>query len=141
MAMPRNIEQFGEIRGEGMEIENLIGRFFENGFIGNPQGCRAPRIEIEESSEAYIIKAELPDMSKEDIKISVEKNLLTINAEKKVEETKNKVIYSERKLRGFRRVFSLPAEIENVDAEYKDGLLKMTINKTQKSEKREIMIK
>lgn len=104
-----------------------------------------PSVDIAETAEAFEIKAELPDVKKEDIKVSVEDGELRISGERKQEkEEKGKKFHRvERSYGSFMRSFTLP---ENVDdsrlaAEYKDGLLNVRLPKTEKAKPRAVTVK
>lgn len=93
-----------------------------------------PSVDVSETPEGYLIQAELPQVKKEDIKVTVEDGVLRISGERKQEnEQKNKRFHRvERSYGSFVRSFSLP---ENVDAEHiqanvKDGLLSVQLVKT-----------
>lgn len=98
-----------------------------------------PTVDISETKKAYLIKAELPEVSKEDLDLSVENGMLTISGERRYEaeadeedETRHRI---ERMYGRFSRSFSLPkdADVENISARSKDGLLKVRIPKLGES--------
>lgn len=91
-------------------------------------------VEIKDSESAVIVQAEIPGVDKEDIDISVDGNVLTIGAEVRQydADTENeKVVHSERYYGAVQRRFSLPASVsdEKAKAEYKDGMLILTLPK------------
>ena len=94
---------------------------------------RAPLSEIEDKGDAFVLKAELPGMDKEEIKVEVGQDSVTISAEHKAEkqEEKKNFFFSERTYAGYKRSFALPAEInpDQVDADYKNGILTLTMKK------------
>jgi len=104
-----------------------------------------PSVDIAETVEAFEIKAELPDVKKEDVKVTVEDGELRISGERKQEkEEKGKRFHRvERSYGSFMRSFTLP---ENVDeskltADYKDGLLNVRLPKTEKAKPKAIAVK
>jgi len=104
-----------------------------------------PSVDIAETAEAFEIKAELPDLKKEDVKVTVEDGELRISGERKQEkEEKGRKFHRvERSYGSFLRSFTLP---ENVDeskltAEYKDGLLNVRLPKTEKAKPKAIAVK
>jgi len=104
-----------------------------------------PRVDIAEQNGGYELVADLPGLKKEDIKIEIEDNMLTLRGEKKLEEEKKDKNYRlcERYYGEFVRTFTLP---ENVDrdgivAEFKDGVLKLEIPKTEKAKPKQIEVK
>ena len=105
----------------------------------------APTVDITEDEKNYIIKAELPDVKKEDVHVRVENGVLTITGERKAEkEEKNKKYHRvERSYGSFARSFTLPenVEAEKVSAAYKDGLLTVTVAKSEKAQPKQIEVK
>ena len=104
-----------------------------------------PDVDIYEDDKAIYLKAELAGMSVDDIKIDVDKNVLTMEGERKLEKEENKDGYHrvERRYGSFHRSFSLPEHIdaEHIDASYKDGVLTLTLPKTRETSSRKISIK
>jgi HSP20 family protein len=96
----------------------------------------SPLVDITEDEKEYVVKAEIPEMKKEDIKLNVHNDLLTITGERKYEkEEKGKKYHRvERAYGSFLRSFTLPEDADGskVSAEYKDGLLKVHIPKSEK---------
>ncbi|OPX17889.1 hypothetical protein BXT86_04120 [candidate division WOR-3 bacterium 4484_100] len=103
-----------------------------------------PALDIEEDNENITVKTEVPGLKKEDIKVSVRGNLLTISGEKKREnETNNKTIHRIERCYGkFQRSITLPADIEpdQVKASYKDGVLTVTLKKPEVLKPKEIEV-
>lgn len=111
---------------------------------------RSPLIDAEETEEEILIKIEIPGIKKEDIKLTADKDSITIRGEKKdSKETNEKICknqtsyYSERRYAGFERSIALPTEInpDNIDAQYVDGILQLKITKIKKENKKEIKIR
>jgi HSP20 family protein len=104
-----------------------------------------PTVDVEEKKEEYLIKAELPGVKKEDVTVSIENGLLTVKGEKKFEkEEKDKKHHLvECSYGSFMRSFTLPtgAKAEMVNAEFKDGVLKLTVPKTEEEKTKQIDIK
>jgi HSP20 family protein len=92
-------------------------------------------VDIEENNESILVRAEIPGMTKDDIKVSVQGNMLTIMGERKQEsETKNKTYHRvERSYGKFSRMITLPTDVEadKVKANYKDGILSITLPKPE----------
>lgn len=95
----------------------------------------APRVDIAETDKAFTIKAELPEVKKEDVKVKVENGVLTLNGERKQEkEEKNKKFHRVERFYGsFLRSFTLPENIDEngIKAAFKDGMLVLEIPKTE----------
>ncbi|MFH1394319.1 MAG: Hsp20/alpha crystallin family protein [Candidatus Micrarchaeota archaeon] len=109
-------------------------------------GPRMPLSDIEDKGDELVLTAELPGMQKEDIKIDIDRNSVTVSAERKhVDEKKKKdYYYCERSYSGYKRTFGLPEEIdpEGSEAEYREGLLKVTMKKVKKAaQKKELTVK
>jgi len=105
----------------------------------------SPAVDIAEDDKEYIVKAELPGLNKENIKVSVEGSVLSIAGERKVEkEEKNKKYHRiERSYGSFTRSFTLPddASGEKVNAEFKDGVLKVHLPKEEKAKSKSVEVK
>lgn len=102
----------------------------------------APAVDVTEDDKEYLITAELPEVKKEDVKVSVEKGVLTISGERKVEKEDKKRKYHriERAYGTFVRTFTVPedADVEKIQAEFKDGMLKVHIPKSEKAKPKQI---
>ena len=105
----------------------------------------APLVDISEDDKEHLIKAELPEVKKEDVKVTAEEGTLTITGERKFEkEEKGKKYHRvERSYGSFVRNFSLPddASAAKVRAEFKDGVLSVHLAKTQKAKPQQIEVK
>jgi|SRR5579885_1043354 HSP20 family protein len=105
----------------------------------------SPLVDIEESEKEYVIKAELPEIKKEDVKVTVENDVLTITGERKFEkEGKGKKYHRvERSYGSFARSFALPEDADGtkVSAEYKDGVLRIHLPKSEKAKPKTIEVK
>ena len=129
-------------------MERLFDDFFGIGRdLENPAFRRAwvPAVDVEETGNAYHLKAELPGLKKEDVRISVEDNVLTLTGERREEkeEKGRKVHRMERCAGSFTRSFSLPAAIQadKVTAAYKDGVLTVQVPKREDAKPRQVEIK
>jgi HSP20 family protein len=108
-------------------------------------GDWAPRVDIAETDEAFLIKAEIPEVNKEDVKVTVDNSVLTFRGERKQEkEEKNKKIHRVERFYGsFTRSFTLPDNVDEskIDASFKDGMLILTIPKTEETKPKVIDVK
>lgn len=104
-----------------------------------------PSVDISETDGEYQIKAEIPDVKKEDVKVTLEDGVLTLQGERKYEkEEKGKKFHRiERSYGSFVRTFSLPDVIneEKVKAEFKDGVLNLHLPKSEKAKPKAIEVK
>jgi HSP20 family protein len=105
----------------------------------------APLVDIAEDEKEYLIKVELPEVQKDDVKVTVESGTLIISGERKAEnEQKGRKFHRVERYYGrFERSFSIPddAESENVKAEFKDGVLRVHLAKSEKSRPKQIEVK
>ncbi len=124
-------------------------RLFETLFNqdqGEDIGTRswAPPVDVSETEDAYVVKAELPGMSREDLDITLENNVLRIAGERKFDRDEKKENYHriERSYGAFSRAFALPTQVdaEKVEATFKDGVLTVTVPKAEQARPRKISI-
>jgi HSP20 family protein len=105
----------------------------------------APLVDIAEDGKEYLIKVELPEVHKDDVKVTVEGGTLTIAGERKAEqEEKGRKFHRiERYYGRFERSFSIPddAEMNNVKAEFKDGVLRVSLAKSEKARPKQVEVK
>jgi HSP20 family protein len=144
--------------GEMARWERDMGRLFGNFFSGRAHpllderwwptssGSQelSPDIDLYEDENEIVVKAELPGLTKDDIQISLNDNMLNIKGEKKKEEEdKGKDYYrSERVYGAFVRSVALPAEInpDKVRATFKNGVLEIRLPKSEQAKKKEIKV-
>ncbi len=104
-----------------------------------------PSVDISETEGEYVIKAELPEVKKEDVKVTVENGVLTMQGERRQEkEEKGKRYHRiERSYGSFIRSFSLPESVDEdaVKAEYKDGVLSLHLPKSERVKPKAIEVK
>ncbi|MEX0822040.1 MAG: Hsp20/alpha crystallin family protein [Rhodothermales bacterium] len=128
------------------EIDRVFGDFVP--FFGSEEmesAVWAPKLDITESDTEYVVKMEVPGISKDQIKVDLEDHRLTVSGERneeKKEEAENRLVV-ERSYGSFFRSISLPkAAVEAaVDAKLKDGVLAVTVKKEEVSKPRRIDIK
>ncbi len=135
------------------ELEDLQTRL--NRMMADPSAGRAdepfafadwaPAVDVNETDHEYTVKADLPEVKKEDLKIALEDGVLTIQGERKQEkEEKGKKFHRvERQYGQFVRRFALPNEVDGtkVNAEFKDGVLSVRLPKSATAKPRSIDIK
>ncbi|MBF0571715.1 MAG: Hsp20/alpha crystallin family protein [Candidatus Omnitrophica bacterium] len=107
-------------------------------------GQWAPAVDIYDSKDSLVVKADLPGLTKDDIEVSIQENILTISGEKKQESKVNENDYlrTERFYGSFHRAISLPTEVERgkVQANFKDGVLELTLPKKEETKPLQIKI-
>lgn len=129
---------FWEPFRELVTMRDDVDRLFDTFFGRQPQTMDEfwqPAIDIEENNGNLMVRAEIPGMNKDDIKVSVKEDLLKISGERKQEnETKEKTFHRiERSYGKFERIIRLPSEVDadKVKASYKDGVLNITLPKPE----------
>lgn len=105
----------------------------------------APAVDITEDDKEYLVKAELPEVNKENVKVTVENGILTISGERQFdkEEKGRKYHRIERSYGSFVRSFGLPddADAEKVEAQFTDGVLKVHVAKSEAAKPKQIEVK
>lgn len=137
------------------EVQNRLGNFF-GGFptlqrrFGNGEESLkladwSPLVDITEDDHEYLFKADLPEVKKEDVKVTVENGTLTVSGERKSEkeEKKKKFHRVERSYGSFERIFTVPEEADpnKITAEFKDGVLKVRLPKSAKAKPKAVEVK
>jgi HSP20 family protein len=105
-----------------------------------------PTVDIVERETGYTIKADLPGIAREDIKVSVENGVLTLSGEKKTEfekREKDSYYHFERSYGKFSRSFELPSHVDgkNIEARYANGVLEINLRKTEEAKPKAIEVK
>ncbi|MBC8552701.1 MAG: Hsp20/alpha crystallin family protein [Candidatus Brocadiales bacterium] len=134
------------------EIEDMFDRY--DRAVGLPRigtqevmtsGDWSPRVDIVENDNEFLIKAEIPEVKKEDVKVSVDNGVLTLKGERKQEkEEKGKKFHRvERYYGSFTRSFTLPENVDEskIKATFKDGMLNLQVPKTEKAKPKAIDVK
>lgn len=133
---------FSDLLSLKKEFPERFGDFLEE--EGREQRNWIPEVDVYETDDEIKLKAELPGVNKEDIEVNVENNVLTIRGEKKVEEEESGENYHriERQFGRFKRGIRLPdgTDREKIKAEYTDGVLKISVPKTEEGKKKEIPV-
>jgi HSP20 family protein len=123
---------FGDIRGRGGAEEEIT------------QGAWVPPIDIYETPESLVLKAELPGMTREDINLEVHDSTLILKGEKRFEKGVKEENYQriERAYGSFQRSFSLPATIrqDGVKAKFNEGILEITLPKSEAAKPKQIKV-
>jgi HSP20 family protein len=128
-------------------FSDVFENFFNDSFISDRMISRVPAVNIAESEGHYHIELAAPGLKKEDFKLDLDRNVLTISAEKTTEQEDQEKQYNKREYSytSFVRSFTLPDSVDdaNIDASYTDGVLKIDVAKKEeaKSVHRQISIK
>lgn len=114
-------------------------------FGGRPATAFSPAFEVKETTEAFILKADLPGVAEADLDIGVHNNVLTVSGTRQADERKETESYSlyERQFGSFSRSFALPdmADGEKIDAKLDSGVLSLSIGKKAEAKPRKIALK
>jgi len=104
-----------------------------------------PAFDVTENEKEYIVTAELPGIEAKDLDVTLSEGLLTVKGEKKQEHEEKHGNYHrvERRYGAFQRSFRIPGKVkaDKIDANYKDGVLKLTLPKTEEGETKKITVK
>ena len=136
----------GELGSFRKEMDRFWNRFFgETALSRTFTEEWVPSVDISETKDSFVVKAELPGLEAKDVDVSISGDLLTIKGEKKKEEEeKDDHSYcAERYYGSFQRSFRLPVNIQadKIEATFDKGVLKVTLPKVEEAKKKEIEIK
>ncbi len=137
---------FRELSAFRKEMDDLWNRFFgETPFRQAFSRDWTPSVDVSETKDNVVVKAELPGLETKDIDVSMSGDVLTIKGEKKKAEEKKDEHYHccERYSGSFQRSFRLPVGVQGdkVRATFKDGVLTITLPKAEQAKKKQIEIK
>ena len=146
---PFKWDPFKELEDVSQRLNRLFGgplaRGSEQGREQLKMADWAPSVDITESDDAYTIKAEIPEVKKDDVKVTMEDGRLTIQGERKQEkEEKGKRFHRiERAYGSFMRSFDVPDNVEEgrVKADFKEGMLTLTLPKSEKAKPKAVEVK
>jgi HSP20 family protein len=141
-------EPFRDLVSLRDRMDRLFGEGFGRGWPaeeGLTTGVWNPPVDVYETADSIVLKADLPDVTKDDVDISVHGNVLTIRGERKREqEVKEKDFYRmERSYGSFTRSFTLPGTVdpEKIEAGFTGGVLTVTLPKREESKPKQIKVK
>ena len=136
------------------EAQNRFNPFFLAGFPNRMGGGEidsltvadwSPEVDISQDNHEYLLKADLPEMKKDDVRVTVEDGILCVSGERKSEkeDQKRKFHRIERSFGNFRRSFTLPEDADStkVTAEFRDGVLKVHLPTTTKARSKALEVK
>ena len=139
-------DPFRDLRSLQDEVNRLFSTNLGRGFgdEGLSRGAWMPSVDIFENKDSIVLEAELPGMNREDFELTVENNVLTLRGERRFEKKDEADNYHrvERAYGSFTRSFTLPQTVspENAAAEYKNGVLRVTLQKREEVKARRIEI-
>ncbi len=118
-------------------IDDFFGRDLIGSFFNDQTGISMPAVNIVENADAFKIEVAAPGLEKNDFKIDLENNMLTISAEKEQNNEEKDLKYMRREFSysSFKRSFSLPLTVdgEKIEAMHKDGVLMITLPKREEA--------
>jgi HSP20 family protein len=136
-------------QSRGLTLQDEVNRLFEDNFTRERSGHAdlatwAPAVDIYETENELVVKAELPDLQEKDIDVRISNNTLTIRGERKFDKDikEENFLRIERAYGSFMRSFSLPNTVssENIRAEYRNGVLTLHMAKREESKPKQIKI-
>ncbi len=142
----RPFDTFQNLRRLNSVLDEAFGSWpFQQEGNGSITSAWNPACDVFEDGESVKIVAELPGVNPEDVKLSLENNVLTIRGEKKqeAEERNERVHRYERSYGSFERAFMLPSTVdaEKVSADYRNGILTVVVPKAERARPREIPVR
>jgi len=127
------------------EMDRLLDRSFLRRGDGGMQGEFAPAIDVVDEKDGFLVCAELPGLSKDEVNVTLQDNYLTIRGEKKhEEETKEANYYHRERVNGaFTRTIELPVAVDakRIEANFKDGVLQVRLPKSETAKPKQIEVK
>jgi HSP20 family protein len=128
-------------RGINQLFDSSVGRTSNEG-VG--LSTWSPAVDIYEDDAAFIIKLELPEVTREDVKVNLHENTLSISGERRIENEDKREGYHrvERSYGQFYRSFTLPPNVnaEAINAQFKDGMLRLSIPKKEEAKPKQIEV-
>jgi HSP20 family protein len=129
-------------------LQNQLGRLFEPFARTNDEdlvsGTWVPPVDVAETQEKILVRAELPGMKQEDIQIEFENGLLTLRGDRTLDKQESGATYHrvERVYGNFSRSFTLPRTVdaERITASYRDGILEIEVPKKEEAKPKQIKI-
>ncbi len=140
-------DPFRDLRTLQEEVNRLFTGSMPRGFAdeGIARGAWSPSVDIYENKDQIVLEAELPGMKREDFELSIENSVITLRGQRQFEKKDESDNYHrvERAYGTFTRSFTLPNTVtaEGANAEYKNGVLRVTLPKREETKARRIEIK
>jgi len=127
------------------DVNRLFDGFFSRSALRSDlPSAFTPAVDIEENAEAFVLRFDLPGISQKDVKVSLMGDTLTVRGERKSERNEANGNYRriERVSGSFERVFTLdsPVRADQIKAQYKDGVLEISVPKAEEAKLREIEV-
>lgn len=125
-------------------FDDIFDRDFPTGANYSGENSTLPSVNIRETDKAFIIELAAPGMKKEDFRVELQDNILSISSEKKEEDRQRdeneKYTRQEFFYQSFRRTFTLPKTVaeDKIEAKYEDGVLKLNVPKNEEEERQKL---
>jgi HSP20 family protein len=142
----RELTPFREFERMRRDMDRFWDSFLEGGLRKRgEEGEWLPSLDVAETKNELVVKAEVPGMDPKDIDISLSDGVLTIKGEKRQEKEEKEADYHvvERSYGSFLRSVQLPKEVQSdkISASYKNGILRVTLPKSEEAKKKEVKVK
>lgn len=140
-------DPFSDLKGVQDDFNRLFNTALPRLFNGEDalSGSWSPKVDIAENENEIVLEVDLPGVKPEDFKLSIENYKLTVSGERRFEEERKTENWHrvERSYGGFTRTFSLPntVHVDEVKADFKDGVLRVSLPKREEVKARQIEIK
>lgn len=147
MNISRFIDNGNRVKGLDPWVNNLIDNLFYDASTSGRSFSKLPAVNVAETAEGFQVEFAVPGFGKEDFKINVEKDVLTVSGEHKAENLEESKKYSRKEFSysSFKRSFTLPetVDVNKIEANYKDGVLSLVVGKKEEEKPvvKEISIK
>jgi HSP20 family protein len=126
------------------QLDRLFEDFFSAAPLRSEWSSLTPAVDVEETPDAYVFRADLPGLTAKDVKVTVHNDTLTLRGERKREEKKSEgsLHRVERAYGAFERSFTLglPVRADQVKASYRDGVLEVHVPKAEEAKARDIEV-
>lgn len=126
------------------EFNRMFEEMFNGGSLIESQGTWAPRADVHETDDAFVVQLDVPGIDKNDVKVKFEDNTLVVTGERKYENKDDNKNYHhvERVYGSFTRTLKLPKDInaQKISANFKNGVLEITLPKSEEVKPKEIEI-
>jgi HSP20 family protein len=137
-------EPFGGLSSLRREMDQLFENFFERGPVRAWERALEPAVEVSDTKDNVVVKAQVPGMSKDNIQVNITDDTLTLKGEMKEEEKKEEKNYYRQEFRygAFSRTITLPAAVQadKATAQLKDGILEISIPKSEETKVKQIPV-
>lgn len=141
----RNNREYNYLARVQDEFNHMMRHLLDDPFSVSVKKSFMPVVNVKEEGNQYLITAELPGLNEQQVHLEVHGNTLTIHGERKSEEKKEHDRYHvmESKYGSFQRSFTLPedADVENISAEFEQGILKVQVPKSSTGKTKKIQIR